>query len=146
MLMLLRPLVCLGAWLIATNALAHSHTQKGIEIVHPWCFAPGESVGNTIVSLKIKNLSGRWDRLIRASSPVASNVEIRGLPGGEAKVRQRSGVEVKAGEEVTLSRTGPHLLLSGLSRQLSPYDSVPLTLVFERAGEIHIDVLVEEGP
>lgn len=130
------------------GVLAHSHKQKGLEIVHPWCFATGDpSVKTNAVYMLIKNLTKRPDRLIDATSTSAQKIEIRepikAAPGAET--RAVSGVAIKGGQEVALKRTGPHLLLSGLAKPLGPYDSFLMTLVFERAGEIEIEVVVEEA-
>ena len=50
-----------------------------------------------------------------------------------------------AGQDVALKRTGPHLVLTGLAKPLAPYDSFLMTLIFERAGEIEVEIAVEEG-
>ena len=44
-----------------------------------------------------------------------------------------------------LVRNGPHLLLSGLKKRLDAYDSFKLTLVFEKAGSMVVEVAVEEA-
>jgi copper(I)-binding protein len=53
-------------------------------------------------------------------------------------------LKVKRHEELVLGRGGPHFLLSDLAKQLAAYDSFPMTLNFERAGNVVIEVLVEE--
>lgn len=32
-----------------------------------------------------------------------------------------------------------------MKKQLSPYDSFLMTLVFEKAGKVHVEVMVEEA-
>lgn len=39
---------------------------------------------------------------------------------------------------------GPHIVLSGLKKPLRAYDSFALTLVFEKAGTVNVQVSVEE--
>lgn len=53
--------------------------------------------------------------------------------------------DAKAGEELILKRDGPHILLTGVKRQLSPYDAFVMTLTFERAGKVEVEVAVEEA-
>jgi copper(I)-binding protein len=128
-------------------ALAHSHKQKGLEIVHPWCFETADaSVKTNAVYMLIKNLTKRADRLIGASSTRARKIEIRESTGeATAPTRAISGVTIKGGQEAALKRAGPYLLLSGLAKPLGPYDSFLMTLVFERAGKIEVEVVVEEA-
>jgi periplasmic copper chaperone A len=129
----------------AGNAWAHSHRQKGLEIVHPWCFATGDPAAKTTaVYMLIKNRTKRPDRLIGATAPGAQAVELREPASSGEGTRALRGVALKAKGEVALRRNGPHLILSGLA-PLAPYDSFPMTLIFERAGRIEIEVVVEEA-
>ena len=52
---------------------------------------------------------------------------------------------VGADNDVELDRKGPHLLLSGLKKRLNAYDSFTMTLVFEKAGSMVVEVAVEEA-
>jgi periplasmic copper chaperone A len=54
-------------------------------------------------------------------------------------------LSVPAGGELALSADGPHLLLGGVKKRLSAYDSFKITLVFEKAGRMEIEVMVEEA-
>ena len=47
--------------------------------------------------------------------------------------------------EVNLKRGGPHILLTGVKKQLGPYDSFLMTLTFARAGKVEVEVMVEEA-
>ena len=42
-----------------------------------------------------------------------------------------------------LARGGDHVMLLGLTRQLNDGDTVALTLTFEKAGEVKVDVPVD---
>ena len=50
-----------------------------------------------------------------------------------------------AGESVELLPSGAKLRLGGVKKALSAYDTFQMTLIFERAGQIEVEVLVEEG-
>jgi len=56
-----------------------------------------------------------------------------------------AAILVGAGADVELVRNGPHLLLSGLKKRLDAYDTFKLTLVFEKAGSMVVEVAVEEA-
>lgn len=45
---------------------------------------------------------------------------------------------------VELTRADSHILLKGLRKVLVGYERFPLTLKFEKAGEVEVEVMVEE--
>lgn len=127
-------------------AEAHGVKTRSIEIVHPWTF--GRSEGDAVqVFMKIKNASRRDDRLVGAQSPSAATVslvETNSQPG--AGQRPVQSIAIKAGGHVELSSSSQSILLGGFKKPLSAYDTFAVTLIFERAGRIAVEVLVEELP
>jgi copper(I)-binding protein len=124
-----------------TQASAHSHKKKGLEIIHPWTRAMLDKSQTTVlVSMTIKS-SGASDRLVGASTPLAAVAEIR-APGNDKAL---PSLAIGAGKRVELKRKGPHLLLTGFTTQLDAYASFAMTLVFEKAGSVVIEVMVEEA-
>jgi copper(I)-binding protein len=139
-------LFCLVA---GAAASAHSVKKGGIEIVHPWCHAAGESSGKTTaVYMKITNRAKQADRLVGASAAIADKVVLQGpLPKSGGKERPAvSAIPVAAGGELVFGRSGYWFELMNVNKELAPYDSFKLTLIFKNAGKIEVDVLVEEGP
>ncbi len=53
------------------------------------------------------------------------------------------GVEVPAGETVKLAPGGYHLMLMDLKQPMTEGERVPLTLEFEHAGSIDVELAVE---
>jgi copper(I)-binding protein len=129
------------------DAQAHTHKLKGFEIVHPWCFATADAATTTTaVYMLIKNRGRRPDRLIGATSPNARTIELRAPAASSGdETRVVAAVALPGGREVALKRNGPHLVLSGLGKPLSPYESFPMTLILKRAGKIDIEVVVEDA-
>ena len=128
-------------------ASAHSHKKKGLEIVHPWTPATTEkTAATTPVFMKIKN-AGAADRLLRSSTPVAAGVTLHETVAADAgqAAKPAAAIIVGGGIDVDLVRNGPHLLLTGLKKRLDAYDSFKLTLVFEKAGSMVVEVAVEEA-
>jgi copper(I)-binding protein len=126
-------------------AWAHSHKKKGVEVVHPWTPATSEKgSGTTRVFMKIKNLSGAPDRLVAASTPAAAKAELQ-EPAGDGAGKPVAAVVIAPGKDVQLTRAGPHLVLTGVNKRLDAYDSFKLTLIFERAGPMVVDVAIEEA-
>ena len=130
-----------AAVLVASAAQAHSHKHKKLEIVHPWCIETGDTANPVAVFMTIKNASARPDKLLRASTSIAGKTELRG--GGDDK--PAASVIVGTRSAVDLKRGGPHIQLSNVTKPLSPYDSFMMTLVFERAGKVEVEVMVEEA-
>jgi hypothetical protein len=137
-------IACLGAVgtfrVVPDFALAHGYKRGAIEIIHPWC--PDTHVEGTkdvIVGMDIKSTVARGDKLLRAESKIASSVEIRDPTGVPV-----SSLAIPGKTTVTLGRKGAHIRLVVLKKTLIAYDTLPITLVFERGGRIAVDVLVEE--
>ena len=88
--------------------------------------------------LTVVNRGSRPDRLMGASSAVASAVSIhRSLQvGGVMTMRTLPFVDVAAGSRVTLAPGGLHLMLEGLRRPLRAGESVPVSLSFAKAGRV----------
>jgi copper(I)-binding protein len=131
-------ILLLAAALLVLPASAHSHKSKGLEIVHPWTPASPKGAPTARVFMTIKNDSGKTDRLLSASTPRATRVELNGAGKGA------TAFTVRNGEELGLAGDGPSVVLIGLKKPLRAYDDFKMTLVFERAGPIAIYVVVEE--
>ena len=140
--------LCLGlAALAAPAALAHSHKKRGLEIVHPWTSATSEPGGKALVFMKIKNASGAREKLLSASTPAAAKVDLQeaAADNADAPAKAASAILIERGKDVQLTAKGPHLALRGLKQRLDAYDSFKLTLVFEKAGRMVVDVMIEEA-
>ncbi|WP_211100725.1 copper chaperone PCu(A)C [Acuticoccus sediminis] len=85
------------------------------------------------------------DRLVGAATPVADEVTLHATEidaAGVGRMVQIETLDLSAGESVTLTPGYMHLMLMGLSIKLVEGMTFPLTLRFETAGEITIDVPV----
>ena len=83
------------------------------------------------------------DRLIGASTSIAGEVQIHSstVEGDVMRMREvPDGVLLPAGETVTFEPSGLHLMLVGLNQPLVEGEAFPLTLQFEHAGTIEIEV------
>jgi copper(I)-binding protein len=141
-------LLSLAVALAPPAAMAHSHKKKALEIVHPWTPAMVEAnVANIPVYMKLKNGGGAPERLLSATTPLADKVELiePKAQGAMTLPTVATALSVPAGGELALSADGPHLLLGGVKKRLSAYDSFKITLVFEKAGRMEIEVMVEEA-
>ncbi|MDF1790572.1 MAG: copper chaperone PCu(A)C, partial [Thalassobaculaceae bacterium] len=99
---------------------------------------------NGAAYLTIRNAGGSVDRLVAASTPVADRAELHThLKDGDVmKMRAIEAVEVPADGMAMLAPGGDHLMLMGLKAPLKEGESFPITLVFEKAGEMTVTVAV----
>ncbi len=51
----------------------------------------------------------------------------------------KDGLELPAGEQVSLEPGGYHVMLLELQAPIAEGDTVPVTLTFEKAGEVQVD-------
>ncbi|MEM8530581.1 MAG: copper chaperone PCu(A)C [Chloroflexota bacterium] len=104
--------------------------------------------GNNGAAYMIINNSGEEvDRLVSASSDVAETIELHTVEegdGGVMAMRQVENIEVPAGGETTLEPGGFHVMLIGLTQDLTAGDTFNVTLEFETAGTMDVEVEVRE--
>ena len=126
-------------------ASAHSYKLGALEIGHPWARATPPTAPTGGGYLSVKNTGATPDRLISASSPTAETVQVHEMKmeGNVMRMREISGgLEIPPGATVTLAPGGMHLMMMGLKGPLKQGERVPLTLVFEKAGKIDVELMV----
>jgi len=129
----------------AAPASAHDYTAGALKIEHPWSRAtpPGASVG--VGYLIIENTGTDDDRLVSIKGAVSPDIEMHQSleKNGVATMRMvEGGIPVPAGKTVKLEPGGYHLMLKKLKEPLKKGDSVPVTLTFEKAGSVDVDLSV----
>jgi copper(I)-binding protein len=91
--------------------------------------------------------NGDADLMIGASVPIALMSELHThieTAEGIMQMRQiEGGVAVDAGQTIKFKRGGDHVMMMGLTAPLDQGLTVPVTLIFERAGELTFDVIVD---
>ena len=130
----------------ATTAQAHDYKLGPLEIEHPWTRATpgGAQAGGGY--MKLVNTAGTPDRLVTARSPAADKVEIHEMKMEGSIMRMRElekGLELPARGTVELKPGGYHLMFMGLKAPFTAKSRVPVTLVFEKAGSIDVELDVE---
>jgi hypothetical protein len=94
----------------------------------------------------IRNHGSAPDRLLSVASPAAESVELHGNEEEEGVMRMRpleEPLEIPAGAEVPLERGGLHVMFMGLAAPFEDGALVALTLTFEEAGAIEVEVPVD---
>lgn len=90
-------------------------------------------------------LSDTEDRLLSATTPIAGNVMIHASETDANAVTRMihiDALDLPAGQTVRFAPGGMHLMLMGLTGKLEEGAQFPLTLSFQRAGEIIVTVPV----
>lgn len=145
--MLFRTLLLfLLAALPGLPAVAHEYDLGSLHIGHPYArpTPPGASTGAAYLS--IANRGKTPDSLVRASTPRAQATELHSMSmdGNIMRMRQVQAVAAAAGATVKLEPGGFHLMLTGLKQPLKTGERFPLTLHFEKAGQITVEIVVQE--
>jgi len=140
--MTLRSVVFVAAVFFANTAFAL--TGK-LEVSSPWARATPSRSENGVAYLTIQSPAA--DRLVSVSSPVAKKVELHTMSMQDMvmKMRPLAGLDIPAGQPVSLKPGGEHVMLLGLNRPLLEGQSFPLTLTFEKAGSLTVSVPVEKA-
>ena len=142
---LIRSLIAAVMVVSAFTSQAHSFKVGAIDIGHPWArpTVDGQKAGGAY--LKLTNAGGA-DRLLSASSEVAASVELHsmGMDGNVMRMRQVDAINLPSGQTVELKPGGFHIMFMGLKAPLKEGDTFALKLQFEKAGEVVVDVKVEQ--
>ncbi|MCX9155328.1 copper chaperone PCu(A)C [Niveibacterium sp. 24ML] len=130
--------------LVSHTALAHDYALGDLKIEHPWARATVPAQRASGGFLKIRN-NGAADRLVSASAGVSERVELHEMKmeGDVMKMREIAAIDLPAGGEVELKPGGLHVMFINLKAPLAEGSSFPMTLKFEKAGEIKLDMRVE---
>lgn len=133
-----------GIGLVA-SALAADTKVGDITIHEPWARASLGHAPNSAAYMTLETSGTEPDRLIGGSTPVAQRVELHThvTEGGVAKMRPIEAIDVVPGEPTVLEPGGLHVMLRDLTQKLEPGSEMPLTLQFEQAGEVTLNVPVK---
>lgn len=131
---------------IGMSSVAVLAQSKGdLQIEKPWARAtpPGAAVGGGYLTIRNKGAAG--DRLVGVSSPASARMEIHEMAMEKDVMRMREvkGIDVPAKGAVELKPGGFHLMFMELKAPLRQGEKVPVTLRFEKAGEVKADFAVE---
>lgn len=107
----------------------------------PWARATAGRAETGAAYLTLKG-GDSADSLVAAASPVAATVELHTHleEDGVMRMRPVASIPVGSGEKVELKPGGLHIMLIGLKGPLKEGKRFPLTLTFQRAGTVEVEV------
>lgn len=137
-----------SAALLSVQALAHDYNAGDIHIDHPWSRALPPVAPTGAAYLILENKGKQSDTLLSASTPIAGHVELHEHihQDGLMKMQQIDSVEIAPGERVEFTPGGNHIMLFELKQPLADGDKYPMTLTFQKAGDIEVEVQVTAQP
>ena len=113
-----------------------------LKIEDPWTRAtpPGAKVGAGYMKIT----STAADRLVGASSPAAARVELHVTEknGDVMRMREVKAYDIPARGGFELSPGGAHLMLVDIKAPFKEGAKIPVTLRFEKAGEVRVELQV----
>lgn len=145
----MRMLVAIAgtAMLLAGPACAQDVKAGTILIEHAW--ARAAATANSAAYLTLENAGTEPDRLIGVATVAARSAELHSSSvdaQGVASMRPVQAVELPAGGQAQLAPGGLHIMLMGLTQPLEVGQHFPLSLTFEKAGSVTVEVAVEGRP
>ncbi len=141
-----RNLLAAALVLAALPAAAHDYKLGTLEIATPWTRATAPTARSGGGFMTITNKGTTADRLVAARSNASAKVEIHEMKMDGSVMRMRElekGLEIPPGATVTLKPGGFHIMFMELKVPFAVNGKVPLTLVFEKAGSIDVEMKVE---
>lgn len=132
--------------LIPTGASARDYKIGPLVINQPWSRATPRGAPVAGGYFKVTNTGTTPDRLVGGSAENAKRFEIHemSMDGGVMKMRELSnGLEIPPGATVELKPGSYHIMMMNPSRPLAKGDRIKGTLVFEKAGKVDVEFVVE---
>ncbi|MGR3801880.1 copper chaperone PCu(A)C [Marinibacterium profundimaris] len=132
----------LAACLLALPALAQDLT-----ITDAYARASSPVAKSGAAFMVIHNSGDADDRLVAVRSDAAAKTELHThMDMGEGVMQMREveeGFAIPAGGMHALQRGGDHVMLMGLTEPMEQGDVITMTLVFETAGEMEVEIPVD---
>lgn len=141
-----KTLLSLTLLLPALFAQAHEYEVGQLHIDHPWSREMPPVAPTAAAYFVVHNKGNEADRLVRVSTPVAGKAELHEHvhADGVMKMQQVQDVAIPAGGEVKFEPMGYHVMLFNLQQQAKDGERFPLTLTFEKAGDVEVEVAVQK--
>lgn len=114
-------------------------------IEHPWSRELPVDLPGGAAYFTVHNQGSQADRLVGVSSPRAqtSALHMRPTDDGMMTMQHTAVVEIPAHGEVIFQPGANHVMLTGMDQPLKAGEQFPLTLVFEHAGNVEVNVMVK---
>jgi copper(I)-binding protein len=121
-----------------------SAAEPTITAEKAWARATTSAAATGVVYLSLADTGPAADRLVGVATPVAAHADmhIMVMEGNVMQMRPVDAVDLKPGERIQFKPSGLHIMLTDLKRPLTRGERFPVTLDFEKAGKVDVEVLV----
>lgn len=115
-----------------------------IAVSRAWSRATVGKGAPGVAYFTIENRSAESDRILSVSSPVAARASVHRTvrEGGMMQMRPAANLLIAPASRVAFEPGGLHVMLMGLREALVSGRRFSLTIRFEKAGELEVDVAV----
>jgi len=144
---LLIALLVLAAVYLA--ACGENVNKKGMMVSQAHIYLPASGTDGTSISdvaaafMQIDNYTTADDRLIGARADFATaQIHEMKMEGDVMKMFEVAGIDIPADSGIELKSGGYHVMLMGLNGSIKIGDTKNITLIFEKAGEVTVPMLV----
>ncbi len=125
-------------------ALADGYTKGDLKVESPWVRTtiPDRPAAGYMI---IRNAGDAADAIVSASSPKMERIELHThlMEDGVMKMREIDKIEVPAKGSAELKTGGLHLMLFGAKEPLKEGETLPITVVFEKAGPLEMEFAIK---
>ena len=130
----------------AADAQATNAQIRGITITAAWARASTGGRRPSAAYLTLRN-AGQADVLTGIASPVAEKVRIHQsvMENGVMRMRSAEPLSLPSGAEIQMKPGGFHIMLMRLKQPVEKDGVITLTLTFEKAGDVTIEVPVKHA-
>ncbi len=141
----LATIVVIALCALAAPAFAGDSRLGDLVVSDPWARATIGQAKAGAAYLTVANNGAAADRLVAVETPAAKRSELHGhtMDGGVMRMRPVEAIELAPGAPVVLRPGGLHVMLMGLKAPLEEGARFPLTLIFEKAGRLEVEVPVK---
>jgi copper(I)-binding protein len=148
---MLNKFIVLAALLLpACFANAHEYKVGALEIAHPWSQELPPNAPTVAAYFIIHNAGKTADRLLSVDSPIAGEAQLHEhvMKNDLMKMQQVPQVDIPAGGNVTFAPMAYHVMLVNLKDRSLLVDGkrFPMTLHFEKSGDVTVEVAVQKQP
>lgn len=146
--MTLRPLALLAAIGLAGAAQAHDYGSGGLTVLHPFAIETAERATTGAGYFAIRNDGDVTDALIAVEADFPKVTLHEAIEtDGMMTMQSLERIEIAPGETVTLAPgRGGHVMFMGLENPFEVDERFAATLVFETAGPVEVEFVVEPRP
>lgn len=129
----------------SSPAHARDYQFKTFKIDHIW--ARVTIPGRPAAGYMTVHNQGKADKIISAHSPAVKNIELHtvSMKDGVMRMRPVKHIAVPAGGQVALKSGGFHLMMFGIKPSVKPGSTLPITVVFEKAGAVTMEFIVKKS-